>query len=346
MAPAPKTGFFEQAALTRQAKYAPDLVPEIWYFDHEQAIIIMEYLTPHVILRKKLIAGEKVTGLANSLGIFCARTAFRGSDLSLAAPQKKADMALFSGNVELMAITESLVFTDPYFDAPRNHHTPALNPIVEKLRADTAMKSQVQQALFAFTARTETLCHGDLHTGSVMCTASQSKIIDPEFGFYGPMGFDIGMLIANFLMAYFSQPAHRSADHLPDYQAWLLEVIDATYATFQQEFDHLWHSERNGILFPQTLFEDQGQSTATALQALHQQIWQDAVCFCGIEMHRRTLSLAHNADFESITDEMARARLEARNLMMGRDLIMKNREIADIQALTRMAIHYNQEDIL
>ena len=83
----------------------------------------MEYLTPHVILRKKLIAGEKVAGLANTLGEFCAKTAFRGSDLSLDAPQKKADVALFAGNVELMAITESLVFTDPYFDAPRNHHT-------------------------------------------------------------------------------------------------------------------------------------------------------------------------------------------------------------------------------
>ena len=34
-------------------------------------------------------------------------------------------------------------------------------------------------------------------------------------------------------------------------------------------------------------------------------------------MHCRTLSLAHNADFESITDDMVRARLEARNLMMG-----------------------------
>ena len=30
-------------------------------------------------------------------------------------------------------------------------------------------------------------------------------LIDPEFGFYGPIGFDIGMLISNFLMAYFSQ---------------------------------------------------------------------------------------------------------------------------------------------
>ena len=47
-------------------------------------------------------------------------------------------------------------------------------------------------------SRAETLCHGDLHTGSVMCMETQTKIIDPEFGFYGPMGFDIGMLIANF----------------------------------------------------------------------------------------------------------------------------------------------------
>ena len=27
-------------------------------------------------------------------------------------------------------------------------------------------------------------------------------MIDPEFAFYGPMAFDVGMLLANFWMAY------------------------------------------------------------------------------------------------------------------------------------------------
>ena len=36
--------------------------------------------------------------------------------------QKKKNVALFQGNFELMAITENLVFTDPYFLATNSYN--------------------------------------------------------------------------------------------------------------------------------------------------------------------------------------------------------------------------------
>ena len=338
--------FYEHEVLVRQAKRDPGSVPQIIYFNKVQAIIAMEMLLPHVILRKKLIAGEYVDGLAQRLGKFCARTAFRGSDLSLQTADKKSDTALFQGNLALMGITESLVFTEPYFAAEMNHHTDGLDPIVRILRSDVEMKTEAQKMLLKFTANTETLCHGDLHSGSVMCTDNETKVIDPEFGFYGPMGFDIGMLISNYLMAYFSQPSHRKSNALSDYQTWILEVIEGTYEAFQREFKNLWGSERTGILFPQSLFEDQGDSSELALNDILQHIWQDAVAICGIEMHRRILSLAHNADFEEVSDIKERSQLEARNLMMGRELILNNKTIKDVSELTKMARKFNSENYL
>lgn len=338
--------FYENHALTRQAAFDPGSVPEVFYFDEAQALIVMEFLTPHVILRNKLIAGERVEGLATRLGEFCARTAFRGSELSMTSEDKKADVALFAGNVEIPAITEALVFRDPYFQAERNHHTEGLDPVVATLRNDVAMKSEVQHLFRAFSAKAETLCHGDLHSGSAMCTADETYVIDPEFVFYGPMGFDIGMLIANYLMAYFSQPAHRDAAELSGYQNWILEVIDGTWAAFKAEFSNLWATERTGMLYDRSLFEDQGQSSAAACDAMLAEIWSDALGFCGIEMHRRVLSLAHNADFEAIEDTAVRAPLEARNLMMGRRLILERNTIAGGAALTSLASEFNREDFL
>lgn len=338
--------FYEHEVLVRQAKRDPGSVPQIIYFNKVQAIIAMEMLLPHVILRKKLIAGEYVDGLAQRLGEFCARTAFRGSDLSLQTADKKSDTALFQGNLALMGITESLVFTEPYFAAEMNHHTDGLDPIVRILRSDVEMKTEAQRMLLKFTANTETLCHGDLHSGSVMCTDNETKVIDPEFGFYGPMGFDIGMLISNYLMAYFSQPSHRESDTLLDYQTWILKVIEGTCEAFQQEFKNLWNSERTGILFPQSMFEDQGDSSEFALNEMLEHIWQDAVAISGIEMHRRVLSLAHNADFEEISDTKKRSQLEARNLMMGRELILNSKTIKNASELTTMARKFNSENYL
>jgi 5-methylthioribose kinase len=338
--------FYEHEVLVRQAKRDPGSVPQIFYFNKVQAIIAMEMFLPHVILRKKLIAGEYVDGLAQRLGKFCARTAFRGSDLSLQTADKKSDTALFQGNLALMGITESLVFTEPYFAAEMNHHTEGLDPIVRMLRSDVEMKTEAQKMLLKFTANTETLCHGDLHSGSVMCTDNETKVIDPEFGFYGPMGFDIGMLISNYLMAYFSQPSHRESDTLLEYQTWILKVIEGTYESFQQEFKNLWNSERTGILFPRSMFEDQGDSSEFALNEMLEHIWQDAVAISGIEMHRRVLSLAHNADFEEINDTEKRSQLEARNLMMGRELILNSKMIKNATELTTMARKFNSENYL
>jgi 5-methylthioribose kinase len=338
--------FYEHEVLVRQAKRDPGSVPEIIYFNKTQAIIAMEMLLPHIILRKKLIAGEYVDGLAQRLGKFCARTAFRGSDLSLQTADKKSDTAMFQGNLALMGITESLVFTEPYFAAEMNHHTDGLDPIVEILRSDIKMKNEAQKMLMKFTANTETLCHGDLHSGSVMCTDNETKVIDPEFGFYGPMGFDLGMLISNYLMAYFSQPAHRESNTLAKYQTWILKVIEGTYDAFEHEFKNLWNSERTGILFPKSMFEDQGDSSECALNEMLEHIWQDAVAISGIEMHRRVLSLAHNADFEEISDTKKRSQLEARNLMMGRELILNNDMIKDVSELTNMARKFNLENFL
>ncbi|WP_102108406.1 S-methyl-5-thioribose kinase [Oceaniglobus roseus] len=338
--------FYEYQALTRQAARDPGSVPAIHHFDEAQALIVMEYLSPHVILRQKLIRGERVDGLADFLGKFCARTAFRGSELSMASAEKKADVALFCGNVAIPAITEALVFTDPYYAADMNNHTEGLDPVVEKLRNDVALKVEAQRMLQGFASNTETMLHGDLHTGSLMCTDAETKAIDPEFAQYGPMGFDTGMLIANLLMSFFSQPGHRSGAEMTGMQDWILGVIGDICRVFDAEFRHLWVTERTGMLYPKALFEDQGHDSAPACDRVLRDLWADAMGACGIEMHRRCLSLAHNADFEAISDPALRAPLEARNLMMGRELVLNRFDPTTPARIAEIARRHNEEDFL
>ncbi len=337
--------FYEFNALKRQQQRDPGSVPEVFHFDDVQAMIAMEFLSPHTILRSKLISGQFVTGLGMFCGKHCARMAFRGSELSMSSADKKADVSLFAGNVAIPAITESLVFTDPYYSATMNRHTPSLEPIVAELRANVPLKIMAQKMLAKFTSNTETMLHGDLHTGSIMATDADICVIDPEFSQYGPMGFDIGMLTANFLMAYFSQPAHRG-DNLETYQAWILSVIEDYFTAFNVEFCSLWNTERSGMLYPKALFEDQGHSSAAACDGVLAHIWSDALRFCGIEMHRRSTSLAHNADFELIENVVLRAQLEARSLQMGVELLLKTDTIINASALTKLAKAFNERNFL
>jgi 5-methylthioribose kinase len=314
-------------------------VPEIYHFDEAQAMIVMQYLAPHIILRHELIKGRQLPKIAGDLGRFMARTLFRGSDLSMNATERKNDLALFAKNDELCAITENLVFSDPYFEAKLNRHTsPQLDALVAELRNDRDLKVGAQRLKQAFTSNAETLVHGDLHTGSIMVTDGETRMIDPEFAFYGPMAFDVGMLLANFWMAFLSQRGHESRGKRDAMRAYLRNVIVETWATFRAEFSHLWRTERSGILYPRSVFEDRGDSLGAeqALDHVLSGIWIDMLGFAGVEMHRRILGLAHNAEFETIEDVDMRARCEAAALKLGRHLVVNRAQIhglADINAL-------------
>ena len=341
-----KRSYFEYHALTRLAASDPGIVPVVHHFDELQAIIVMDYLTPHVILRRALIEGRALPDLGVVMGRYLARTVFRNSDLCMKTRGKKQAVALFSDNVELCDITESLVFSDPYFAAPMNRHTsPQLDALVATLRADKDLKVAAQQMKHKFSAQCETLCHGDLHTGSIMVTDKDIKVIDPEFAFYGPFGFDIGMLLANYWMSFFSQRGHEAGGSREALRRELLSVIVETWTNFSTKFSALWHTERQGILYQSSLFEEQGDQIASE-QALHHVlhgIWVDMLGFAGIEIHRRILGLAHNADFEKIENPDMRAACEARALKFGRHITVNRNALTDLAVLNALAARLDQD---
>lgn len=341
-----KRSFFEYHALTRQQARAPGAVPEIFHFDQAQALIVMEYLSPHIILRKALMMGRELPGIAEDLGLFTAQTLFRGSDLHMSAAARKADLALFADNVEICDITESLVFTDPYFDAPRNRHTsPQLDALVAQLRADRDLKVEAQRMKHLFAANAETLLHGDLHTGSIMVTDEETKVIDPEFAFYGPIAFDIGMLLANFWMSYFSQGGHEQDGARASMRGYLLRTTTTIWSVFRAEFSRLWRSEREGMLYARSLFEDAGDTLGAeqALDRFLHGVWQDLLGFAGVEIHRRILGLAHNAEFETIEDPDLRAACEAPALKFGRHIAVNRRAIHSIDEVNALVTLIDRE---
>lgn len=340
-----KRSFFEYHALKRHSERDPGTTPETFHFDQGQAIIVMEFLTPHVILRKALIDGRELPRIGRDLGLFIARTLFRGSDLSMIAKQRKADLALFADNAELCDITENLVFSDPYFDAKLNRHTPELDPLVAELRRDRDLKVEAQRLKHIFAANAETLCHGDLHTGSVMVTEDDTRVIDPEFAFYGPIAFDVGMLIANFWMSYFSQSGHEANGKRDSMRAYLLQTATEIWDIFVAEFSHLWRTERTGMLYEASLFEAQGDALGSeqALDRMIHDIWVDMLGFAGIETHRRILGLAHNADFETIDNTALRARCEAKALKFGRHLAVNRSRIHGMAEIAGLAERLEKE---
>ena len=64
-----------------------------------------------------------------------------------------------------------------------------------------------------------------------------------------------------------------------------------------------------------------------------QQVLADAVGYCGSELIRRTIGLAHVADLDSISDAEMRAECQRHALSLGRALIVNASQIEHIDAL-------------
>ena len=182
---------YEYLALTHQARLAPGLVPDVLHHNEGLALVVMELIEPHIIMRKGLIAGTLYPCFVGDIATFLARTLFFSSDLALPAARKKEGIAAFAGNHALCKITEDLIFTDPYRVAEQNRWTqPWLDATAAAFREDLDLHAAISRLKLKFLNAPEALIHGDLHTGSIMVTENSTVVIDPEFAFYGPMGFD------------------------------------------------------------------------------------------------------------------------------------------------------------
>ncbi|MDX3971280.1 MAG: S-methyl-5-thioribose kinase [Bradyrhizobium sp.] len=332
---------YEYLALTRQAELAPGLVPAVLHHNDRLALTVMELLEPHIIMRKGLVAGTQYPRFVDDITTFMARTLFFTSDLALSAAEKKEGIAAFAGNHALCKITEDLIFTDPYRIAEQNRWTaPYLDGVAAALREDLELHVAISRLKLKFMASPEALIHGDLHTGSIMVTESQTRVIDPEFAFYGPMGFDVGAVLANLLMAYFASAGHeRAPGERQAFEGWVLETVEKVWNEFSRKFLDLWRGEAAGDAYPASLFA--GEQGAARLEAERhaymQRLFADTVGFAAAKIIRRIFGLAHNIDFELIEDPRRRATSEARAVRLARAMMVETDAFSMIADVTGAA---------
>jgi 5-methylthioribose kinase len=323
---------FEKSALELQRQRCPEHVPEVLYADDKLFLFAMEFVPPpHLILRKHFIAGVRLEKLAEHLSTFLAQTLFRSSALQLSGTEFRLEVSRWSRNTGLCGLTEQVIFSDPYTVSAMNHWTsPQLDDFAAAIRNDEPLKSAAFLLKEKFLQSTEALLHADLHTGSIMGTADSTIVIDPEFAFYGPMGFDTGLLLANLLFSYFSQLGH--AKGAADYPEWILATLEALFASFREKFEALWvaGTETGAGELHKASFPTAPASRALLRGRYLDNVWRDTIGFAAAEMIRRVVGVAHVADLDSIEDPAVRAGCEKRVLVLARQMMLASTSLTPL----------------
>lgn len=315
-----KRAKIEADALKIFGKIAPEYVPVVHFTDDIFAITIMDDLSHLSIARGGLIRGEQYPLLSKHLGEYLAKTLFFTSDFGMNQSEKKELQRQFI-NPELCKITEDLIFTDPFIDSPTNSFENELRESVESIWKDNELIFHVALLKKSFLTEGEALLHGDLHTGSVFASITETKVIDPEFAFYGPSGFDLGQVLANLLFQALANKDKRTE---------VLNHIETFWTEFVHNYSELWKTENKEPL----------SSVLGFYSSVINKYFQDCLGFAGCELIRRTIGLAHVADLDSITDKEVRIQAKQKTLALGTYLIKSRIELKTISDLLKILPNY------
>ncbi len=313
----PDRNRIEAETLRFQGDLAPGLVPVVYKYDDTLSCCSMEDLSDYTIMRQALLQHKIFPKFAEHITTFMVNTLLLTSDVFLNHQEKKSLVKSYT-NPELCEITEDLVYTEPFNDYKHRNDVflPNLDWVKKELYNDNELKLEVAKLKFDFLTNAQALIHGDLHTGSIFVNENSTKIIDPEFAFYGPMGYDVGNIIANMIFAWVNADATMdNEEECINFKNWVENTICEIIDKFKAKFMKVWKEEAKEVLA-----KTPGFSQWYLSQVIH-----DTAAVAGLELCRRIVGMAHVKDITSIENESARLRAERICITVAKRYI-KNRE--------------------
>ncbi len=312
----------EYEQLQTIGEIVPNFVPEIYHYDKERHILIMEDLKDFELLSEALLDYKTFPNFAAQISRFLFETLFRTTDIVIPSRLKRKGVhTLF--NPEMCGITERLAFTEPYFDGEDLTYVPENRAFVEeKLFNNEELHFQVAFLKSRFKNYAQSMLHGDLHTGSIFINQENLKVFDPEFAFYGPMGFDIGTLLGNlcipWMIVYTTAPEGKEG-----FTFWIEETIERILTRFFVEFDTKYEE----------LVTDPMMNSEFYKAHLRRAIFADTCGYAGTEIIRATIGSDLGLGLRRNRDPQAQILLERILLVLGEQLILQRHQLDNAKDL-------------
>ena len=320
-------GRIEAKILKIQAKAAKGLVPEVYFYDSTMCAMAMEDMVGHTMMRTALINHEIFPKFADQISTFLVNSLLMTTDIVMDHKEKKENVKSFV-NPDLCEISEDLVFSEPFLDYnKRNNVFPPNQEFVKReLYDDKALHLEAAKLKFEFMNNAQSLIHGDLHTGSIFINKEHTFVFDPEFAFYGPMGYDIGNVIANLFFAWANAEATMEDEtKKQEFCGWIVDCIEEIVDKFIEKFKAAYALH----------VKDEMAKTEGFMEYYLNTILSDTAGIAGLESIRRIVGMANNKDITSIEDTEKRARVEqiiltlAKNYVMNRDSFVSGKAYRD-----------------
>ncbi|MGX4687304.1 S-methyl-5-thioribose kinase [Vagococcus sp. JNUCC 83] len=313
----------EADILKIQYDLMPEYIPEIYDYNENMAALTMEDISAYKNLRYELLNKRQFPKLAEEISDFMAQVLVSTSDLVWDRKDKKNQVKNFI-NIDMCDISEDLVFTEPYYDYKKQNIILEDNQsfVEEFIYQNEELIAQVAMLRDKYMNYAQALVHGDLHSGSIFANEDGIKVIDPEFAFYGPMGYDIGNVIGNLFFSLANNDFFETDDSFGE---WLSDTIIAIYDLTKEKITQVIKEKVELPLYQNEAFIKQYVVA----------VMQDTLGYAGTEMIRRTIGDSKVKEISSAPETSDRVQMERVILTFAINCIIDREKITTGKALMR-----------
>ena len=147
-------------------------------------------------------------------------------------------------------------------------------------------------------------------------------MIDPEFAFYGPMGYDIGNVIGNLFFSWankaYTMPEETEA--IRALEETIRDVFDLTWEKLEAKYEEL-------VTFPLYRIDEFREQYLDEVMA-------DSLGYAGTEIIRRVVGDSKVMEVNVVTDPEKKIPMERALIKLGIELIKRRYDILDGSELT------------
>ena len=309
----------EAEILQLENKLAPGMVPEVFGYDPIMCATAMEDCKDYTIMRTALLDGRTFPFFADQVTSYLVNILLPTTDVAMNHKEKKGLVKSYI-NPDLCNITEQLVYSEAAGNfSGKNYVSKPSEEFVEKeIYGDDGLKLEVAKLKFGFMEHAQALLHGDIHSGSIFINDERMKAFDVEFAFYGPMGYDVGNVLAHTVFALsYNEACCKDDAKKENFKSWsystLKDVVDLFKEKFIKKYDEI--------------VTDDLAKTPGFKEYYLDGVIEDTVGAMGTELLRRVVGVAKVKDITLIEDENLRSEYEIKLLSLAKKAIMNRAQI-------------------
>ncbi|XPV68647.1 MAG: phosphotransferase [Halarcobacter sp.] len=225
---------YEAKALKFFKSCNQNFVPNLYFFDEKENLIVIEYIKNKISLNQFLQRGIINKNFSEQISDFLSANFLKTSTFGTNAEEREKLLNTFQANKHMEDLSVQFIFTDLIDRYTKltnsNKKTNAL--FLDLDSQNSLLFKNIEGLKNKFISQNDCLLHGDLKGASILLNEDDISIIDYEFSNFGPISYDLSSIIYVFVALTINYDLARCDK---EYISWLLFVIEDIWYKFKEK---------------------------------------------------------------------------------------------------------------